>query len=289
MELKELKELMRAAGMVGDGGAGFPSYAKLAEGADTLVINGSECEPLLYTDYQILKREMPTVLEGIRQVMTTLGIPRTLLSVKEHTAERLGIRDGEKLAEGVFLKTTPNVYPVGDEIILIYQVTGRIVRPGQLPISQRVIVYNVETMYNLGRLMKRGEPVTTKWLTVGGAVERPVVVKVPIGTRIDELLARLGVTVGPGMTVIDGGPSMGKVINLATAEVGKTTKAILVLPDECRAAEVHRSLRCYQGVRSQLFPRTRSGAEKSWNTRDGGMPGLGTYRVFRQSRHGRHH
>ena len=237
MELNELRELMRSAGMVGDGGAGFPSYAKLAEGADTLIINGSECEPLLYTDYQILKREMATVLFGIEQILDTLSIPRALLSVKEHTAKRLGLRDGERLKDRIYLKTTPNVYPVGDEIILIYQTTGRVVRPGQLPITQRVIVYNVETMYNLGRLVKHGEPVTTKWLTVGGDVERPVVVRVPVGTRIDELLARLGITVGDGYTVIDGGPSMGKVINLAVAEVGKTTKAILVLPDSCRAAE----------------------------------------------------
>ena len=237
MELNELRQLMRSAGMVGDGGAGFPSYAKLAEGADTLIINGSECEPLLYTDYTILKREMATVLFGIEQILDTLHIPRALLSVKEHTAQRLGIADGTMLARGVYLKVTPNVYPVGDEVILIYQTTGRVVRPGQLPISERVIVYNVETMYNLGRLIKHGEPVTSKWLTVGGDVPSPTVVRVPVGARIDELLAKLGIRVRDDQIVIDGGPSMGKIINLATAEVGKTTKAILVLPADCNAAK----------------------------------------------------
>ena len=85
----DLKELMQEAGIVGAGGAGFPSYAKLADGADTLVINGAECEPLLYTDYVLLQKEMPMVLTGIKAVLEYAKIPRALLCVKEHTAKRL--------------------------------------------------------------------------------------------------------------------------------------------------------------------------------------------------------
>ena len=93
-----LKEIMREAGIVGAGGAGFPSYAKLADGADTLVINGAECEPLLYTDFIILQKEMPTVLLGIQSVLDQAKIPQALLCVKEHTAKRLRFKDGAKLA-----------------------------------------------------------------------------------------------------------------------------------------------------------------------------------------------
>ena len=141
-----LKEIMKEAGIVGAGGAGFPSYAKLADGADTLVINGAECEPLLYTDYVLLHKEMPMVLAGIKAVLEYANIPCALLCVKEHTAKRLHLVDGTRLAEKIVLKTLPDVYPMGDEIAMIYQATGRVVKPGNLPITAGVIVYNVETM-----------------------------------------------------------------------------------------------------------------------------------------------
>ena len=122
---------MKEAGIVGAGGAGFPAYAKLAPGADILLVNGAECEPLLYTDYIILSREMPMVLAGIKAVLEYADIPRALLCVKEHTAKRLNLKDGEKLADRISLKTLPDVYPMGDEISLIYQATGRIVKDDQ--------------------------------------------------------------------------------------------------------------------------------------------------------------
>ncbi len=235
--MHELIQLMKDTGLVGDGGAGFPSYAKLAEGADTLLVNGSECEPLLYTDYILMTREMPMILAGIQAVIWELNIPRALFCIKQHTAERLSLEDGEKLTTNVRVKVLPNVYPIGDEISLIYQATGRIVRPGNLPISKGVIVYNVETMYNLGRAVKFFEPVTMKWLTVGGDIDEPRVVRVPIGTPISDLFKRLGITVDEEHSVLDGGPSMGKLVNHRTAEVGKTTKALLILPKSTRAVE----------------------------------------------------
>ncbi len=235
--MHELIQLMKDTGLVGDGGAGFPSYAKLAEGANTLLINGSECEPLLYTDYILMKRELPMILAGVQSVIWSLNISRALFCIKEHTAKRLSLADGEKLTSHVSVKVLPNVYPIGDEISLIYQATGRIVRPGQLPISKGVIVYNVETMYNLGRAVKFFEPVTMKWLTVGGDIPAPKVVRVPIGTPIADLFEKLGIEVDDDHAVIDGGPSMGKIINHNIAEVGKTTKALLVLPRSSRAVE----------------------------------------------------
>ncbi len=233
--MHELKQVMKDAGLVGDGGAGFPSYAKLAEGADTLLINGSECEPLLYTDYILMKREMPMILAGIQSVIWSLGIKRALFCIKEHTAERLSLSDGDTLGSHITVKVMPNVYPIGDEVSLIYQATGRIIRPGNLPISKGILVYNVETMYNLGRAVKFFEPVTMKWLTVGGDVKEPLVVRVPIGISVADLFERLGVEVDSEHVVIDGGPSMGKIVNHNIAEVGKTTKALLVLPKSSQA------------------------------------------------------
>ncbi len=231
----DLKEIMKEAGIVGAGGAGFPAYAKLADGADTLVINGAECEPLLYTDYILLQKELPMVLSGIRSVLEYAKIPQALLCVKEHTAKRLRLQDGTKLAEGIVLKTLPDVYPMGDEISLIYQATGRVVRPGNLPITAGIIVYNVETMYNVAVAEKFGKPLTQKWVTIAGDIPRAIVVKVPVGTPISELFLKNNVTVPEGYTVLDGGPSMGKVIDPERAVVTKTTKGLLILPDSCEA------------------------------------------------------
>ncbi len=230
-----LKELMKEAGIVGAGGAGFPSYAKLAEGANILVINGAECEPLLYTDYILLLKEMPMVVAGIQSVLEEAKIPQALLCVKEHTAERLRLKDGTRLGEKVVLKTLPDVYPMGDEISLIYEATGRVVRPGNLPITAGVIVYNVETMYNVAVMQKQGKPLTEKWVTIAGDIPEAIVVKVPVGTPVCELFERNGITVPATHVVLDGGPSMGKVIDEQKAVVSKTTKGLLILPDGCEA------------------------------------------------------
>ena len=147
---------MQKYGILGAGGAGFPSYAKLAEGANLLLINGAECEPLLYTDYVLMKNEMPMVLLGIEKVLSHTNIPKALIAIKAHTAKRLGLAHGEALARGISISVLPDVYPMGDEISLIYEATKRLIKPGCLPITEGVIVYNVETMYNLGIAVKFG-------------------------------------------------------------------------------------------------------------------------------------
>ena len=233
--MQNLKELMQNNGILGGGGAGFPSYAKLAEGANLLLINGAECEPLLYTDYVILRDEMPLVLSGISKVLESTGISKSLIAIKDHTAKRLGVLDGDKLSDKIYIRVLPDVYPMGDEISLIYQATNRLIQPGKLPITEGVIVYNVETMYNLGRSVRFSEPVTKKWLTIGGDIKNPMVIKVPIGAKISDIFSKFGITVDENHTVIDGGPSMGKIINPSTYDVTKTTKGILILPNYTEA------------------------------------------------------
>lgn len=236
----ELKNLMQNAGMVGAGGAGFPSYAKISGGLKTLLINGAECEPLLYTDYILLKNEMTYILTGIEAVADACGINECLLCIKLHTAKRLSLAEGEALSDKVKIKVLPDVYPIGDEVSLTYQATGRLIQPGTLPSTVGVIVYNVETMYNLGIALRLGKPVTHKWLTVGGETPHTYVVRVPIGVRVCDLFDRLGIKVPEGYSIIDGGPSMGKLVRYETAAVTKTTKGLLLLPDSCRAVESKR-------------------------------------------------
>lgn len=225
-----LKDIMQKSGIVGAGGAGFPSYAKLADGADTLVINCAECEPLMYTDYMLMREEMSKIVEGAMIVMASTSIKHTYVSIKEHRATMLGYSEGQTLGENVSVKFLPNVYPMGDEINLIYETTGRLVKPGNLPITAGVIVLNGETVYNIRQAVVENKPVTEKWLTVGGDIPERFTVKVPVGMRISEIFAKLGVKVRPDQVMIDGGPSMGKLANYESAVVTKTTKAVLILP-----------------------------------------------------------
>jgi len=235
MQLSELKSIIQNAGVVGAGGAGFPSYMTLSEGADTLCINCAECEPLMYTDYMLMQEEMAKIVGGAEIVMDAAGISRTLIAIKEHRAHMLGYSDGQALGKNIFVKLLPNVYPMGDEINLIYEATGRVVKPGHLPLTAGVIVLNGETVYNIYEAVKNGTPVTEKWLTVGGDLADRYVVKVPVGMRVSELFKILGVEVKDTHSVIDGGPSMGKIINPDHAVVTKTTKSLLIIPNEKRS------------------------------------------------------
>ena len=144
-----LKSILQKNGVVVAGCAGFPSYAKLTEGADLLVINCIECEPLMYTDYELVREKLPEVVQGAQLVMEHTNITRAVLAIKEYRAMTLGLTDSQELAPGICVKTVPNIYPMGDEINLIYQVTGRLIKPGNLPITQGVIVYNCETVFNI--------------------------------------------------------------------------------------------------------------------------------------------
>jgi len=228
----EFKESVKIAGIVGAGGAGFPSFAKIADGVDTVLINGAECETLLYTDYTLLRDELRKVVEGVDYVVENTTAHRGLLCLKEHTAKKLGFSDGEKLSEHTTVKFLPNVYPMGDEISLIHEATGRSVKAGNLPISLGVIVYNVETVFNIREAVRHRIAVTHKWLTIGGNTPKKIVVRVPVGTYVKDLFARFGIEVPKGNAVLDGGPAMGRIINVNRATVTKTTKSLLILPEK---------------------------------------------------------
>ncbi len=232
--MDNIKAIMQTASVLGAGGAGFPSYAKLAEGVDTLLINGAECEPLLETDYILLRDELHQVLKGAEGVMTSANIGRTLLCIKKHNAIRLSFVEGQELAQNICVKILPDVYPMGDEINMIYEALGRVVAPGKLPLTVGVIVYNVETLYNVARALD-GHPVTEKWVTIGGDILESLVVKVPVGMRVAELFENLAIKVPETHTLLDGGPSMGAVINPETAIIKKTTKGLLILPSDIPA------------------------------------------------------
>ena len=117
----DLKHILQDNAIVGAGGAGFPAYAKLADGADTLVINAAECEPMIYSDFMYMRERLSEVVEGAEIVVENTSITHAYLSLKHHNAVLLGFENDEKLSDNVSVKVLPDVYPMGDEINLIYQ------------------------------------------------------------------------------------------------------------------------------------------------------------------------
>lgn len=230
MKIDELKSLIASAGVVGAGGAGFPTAFKLRDGIDSFIINAAECEPLIYTDYYLLKNSLNKVLKGAKEMMDACGIKNGYMAVKQHTAHRLSWTDGQKLTDQISVHCLPDVYPMGDEIIMIYEVTGRIVPPGKLPGDVGCVVNNVETLYNVANAIEN-KPVTQKWLTINGELPNKMMLSVPVGTPIAQLFRDLGIVVPEGHVVVDGGPAMGKVVDHTTAVITKTTKSLLILPD----------------------------------------------------------
>ncbi|MFI3169937.1 MAG: SLBB domain-containing protein [Faecalibacterium sp.] len=232
MELQALRALLQEKGIVGAGGAGFPTYAKLSEKADTIVLNCAECEPLLKLHQQLLEQHAPEILSTITIVATAMGVENVIIGVKrEYESTVQAVKEQLSGYPNIKLCLLDSVYPTGDEVVLIYETTGRVVRPGGLPIEAGVVVFNAETMYNTYCAIDHQKPVVDKRITITGEVANPISVKVPLGMTMEEVVALAG-----GVTVKDpvyliGGSMMGR-IGSAKQPVTKTTNAIIVLPSE---------------------------------------------------------
>ena len=229
MELNEIKNLLREMGVVGAGGAGFPSYAKLSDKADTVILNCAECEPLLKVHRQVLGEYTCEILSALSEIVRAVGAERGIIAVKAHYKSTVKALESEisDYPELSICKLR-SVYPTGDELILIKEVTGRVVDPGQLPITAGVTVFNTETVYNVYRALS-GIPVTHKFVTVAGEVANPITLRVPIGTKISQLINAAGGTTVENPEYISGGPMMGKIVSDSDV-ITKTTNAIIVLP-----------------------------------------------------------
>ena len=230
MNLNELKALLRESGVVGAGGAGFPTYAKLSDKADTVILNCAECEPLLKLHRQALEIHVSEILYALNEILKATGAARGIIAVKSHykaaiKALEAEITDYPKIS----LCKLRSVYPAGDEVILVKRVTGRSINPGELPGSVGVTVCNVETVFNVYNALK-GRAVTHKYVTVAGEVKNPITVYAPIGTKISDLIKLAGGETVTEAEYISGGPMMGKLVNPADS-VTKTTNAIIVLPE----------------------------------------------------------
>ncbi|MCI8459029.1 MAG: NADH-quinone oxidoreductase subunit J [Clostridia bacterium] len=240
MTIEEIKKIWQNAGIVGAGGAGFPSYGKLNTGADTLILNCAECEPLLKLHRQLLADKSVEIISAFSEIGKALGVKQCIIGIKSAYKSTLdAIAPIVRGYDNVTVKTLDEVYPAGDEVVLIYEVTGRVVAPGALPITQGVIVYNVETVYNAYRALHEEAPVIDKLVTVTCEVARPQTVRVPIGTAVQDVVAYCGGATVPDPVYVSGGAMMGRIVSGGDV-ITKTTNAILVLPADHRIVQQKR-------------------------------------------------
>lgn len=232
MDIKELQKIIQESGVVGAGGAGFPTYVKIDQRANTILMNCAECEPLLKLHRQLLKLHAYEIMKTFQMIAETVGAQEAIIGIKKSykdTVEELNRHLGE--FPNMRLALLDEVYPMGDEIVLIYEATGRVVRPGGLPIEEGVAVFNVETVYNIYQAVEKQHPVTDKLVSVVAEVEHPVTVRVPLGTRLDQVVALAGAATVKNPVYFVGGPMMGN-IGTGSQPVTKTTNAVLVLPED---------------------------------------------------------
>ncbi len=229
--MSTISEKSREAGVVGSGGAGFPTHVKLAGQAEIYIVNGAECEPLLKVDQQLAKKYAEQLVRGLELAMESVGAREGIIAMKAKYADAIAAIT-PLLKTNMRIHILKDVYPAGDEVITIWMATGRRVPPAGLPKDVGVAVNNVLTLINLARAVDDGTPVTTRTLTITGAVAKPVTVTVPIGVSLREVLEMAGGTTVADAAYIDGGPMMGKLVSSLDAPVTKTTGGLIALPAE---------------------------------------------------------
>jgi len=261
---------IEAAGIVGCGGAGFPTHVKLKGTFEYLILNGAECEPLLRNDRWLMRNKADEIVEATAAVARELAIPHAVIALKGHYHEEVQALKAaisrQQAAVEVF--ELGSFYPAGDEQTIVCEVTGRVVPPAGLPAQVGAVVDNVATIYAVWEAM-RGIPLTHKYLTVTGEVKTPTILHVPVGTSLRTCIELAGGAKLRDYLVVTGGPMMGKPVpaeELDQAVVTKTTSGILVLPADgsyagSRISDTRRMLRqaraaCIQCSHcTQLCPR----------------------------------
>lgn len=243
---KSLIEAAAQSGLVGLGGAGFPTAVKLdaRQKLDTLLINAAECEPYITSDTREMKENRENIKRGIEAVKKYLGIPTCIIVVEDNKKAAAG-ELMQTVGAAATLRLVKTRYPQGAEKVLIERATGREVPRGKLPADVGVLVLNVSTVGSLGSYLADGRPLVTRRLTVDGdAVRHPGNVRVPLGTSFGEVLNFCGLGERPAK-VLAGGPMMGLAMVSLESPVVKQNNAITAFTEQtARLPEPQPCIRC---------------------------------------------
>ena len=269
--LDELVEAVRESGMVGLGGAGFPTAVKLAAAKngniDTLIINAAECEPYITSDTRTMLEEPALIQEGI-SLLTSLipSLGRVIIGIEKNKPDCIKLlKDTFSDSSMVTVKALPSLYPQGAEKVITYNTTGIVVEEGKLPSDFGVIVMNVTTLVSIVKYIKTGMPLVERSFTVdGSSVAEPKNITAPIGTPISSVLQFVGVAEEDIGKILYGGPMMGVAISSIDEPILKTTNAITVfLPKDCVRREPTACIHCGSCVEAcplNLNPTAYAGA-----------------------------
>ena len=224
-----LSGTLRENGVVGAGGAGFPTHVKAQSQVEFLIANGAECEPLIHKDAELMKHFAPGILDGMTAMMASTGATSGKFGIKTKNAESLEALKFSLRNDRIEFVMLGDFYPSGDEYELVYTATGRLIPPAGIPLQVGCVVNNVETLYNVQQAVQ-GVPVTQKFLSVCGAVKEPRSFWVPVGTSFRDLLKLAGGTTVSDFGIFISGIMMGTLTFDLDDVVTKTTGGLIVLP-----------------------------------------------------------
>ena len=225
-------DLIKAAGIVGAGGAGFPTHIKLSSKPEYLIMNAAECEPLIRVDQQLLIYYTNEILQGFQRILEETGAKKAFIAIKSKHKNVIDRLNAELVNyPNIEIFEMKDFYPAGDEQVTVYEVVKRIVPQGGIPLEVGCVVCNVETVLNAYHALQ-GEPVTDTYVTVTGEVQKPATYRLPVGVSYREALKLSGTENLENKTAIDGGPMMGKLVTDFDLPITKTTKAIILLDNE---------------------------------------------------------
>ncbi|MDP2142733.1 MAG: electron transport complex subunit RsxC [Gallionella sp.] len=251
---EDIAARVSAAGIVGLGGATFPSALKLnlSRGVRTLIMNGGECEPYLTCDDRIMRERAVQIVEGIRLIAYTVGTQEVLVGIEDNKPAAIAAMQAAARGSSVQVIAMPSMYPMGSEKQIVQVLTGKEIPAGGRPADIGVLVHNVATAYAVQQAIRYGRPLVSRIVTLsGGALKTPCNVEALIGTPVEELIAVAGGYAQPAARMVLGGPMMGQQFANTGVPVVKGTSGVLALTaSEIGQAEPSPCIRCSTCVRA---------------------------------------
>lgn len=248
MSPEQIIEVIKRAGIVGMGGATFPTHVKLSPPKDKnvnlLLVNGAECEPFLTADDRQMREHAPEIIEGLKIMMQALGVKKAIIGIEENKPEAIQSMSKAVDSHAIRIVSLKTKYPQGGEKQLINAITGRVVPSGGLPADAGVVVHNISTIKAVSDAFTLQKPIYERIVTVTGAVKKPQNLLVRIGTSMQDVLDYAGGFDGEPLKVISGGPMMGWPVPTMDCVVIKSTSGLLVL--DARYTKLRKELNCIQ-------------------------------------------
>ena len=258
----ELQGIVREAGIVGLGGATFPTSVKLTppqgKTIEKLIINGAECEPYLTADHRLMLEKPAQIIDGLHLMMLALDVKEAIIGVEDNKMDAIqALLAACKGVEGIKVQALPVMYPQGGEKQLVYATTRRKVPTGGLPLDVGCVVSNVGTVYAIQQAIREGKPLIQRVATMGGLVNNPCNFIFRVGTMVENLIEACGGLKPEVVKLISGGPMMGQAMPHANIPMTKGTSGILALGKEAAEKPENPCIncgRCVQACPMRLVP-----------------------------------